>query len=204
MTLSPLVVVRLWRIQKPNVVASPICLHVAFYLHDLFTDYTLSCHLGPKEQWVLQFIAPWLHLCLALTPSNSQGEGPRGHRMSCCYEGEPTSIQKCSPNTDSPFRWLKVAPTPFFFMMCSSPCTVGSEFTRCLSYLSEQGKTNDVPSVSDELNNTSLLWMTWVRFIRLIKALLFYARRRGVDLIFTLSAAVKRGCRRVPKRVFRY
>lgn len=106
---------RLRRIQKPNVVVTPICLHVAFYLHDLFTDYTLSCHLGHKEQWVLQFIAPWLHLCLALTPSNSEGEGPRGHRMSCCYEGELKSIQKFSLNTDLPFCWLKVTQTPFFY-----------------------------------------------------------------------------------------
>lgn len=115
-TLSPLVVVRLWRIQKPNVVAPRICLHGAFYLHDLFTDYTLSCHLGHKEQWVLQFIAPWLHLCLALTPSNSEGEGPRGHWMSCCHEGEPTSIHKCSPNTDLPFCW--------FFLWCTAPLEV--------------------------------------------------------------------------------
>lgn len=52
---------------------------------------------------------------------------------------------------------IKSGTDTLFFMMCSSPCTEGSEFTRCLSYLSEQGKTNDVPSVSDELNNTSAL-----------------------------------------------
>lgn len=58
MTLSPLVVVRLWRIQKPNVVATPICLHVAFYLHDLFTDYTLSLSPRPQRSMIITIYSP--------------------------------------------------------------------------------------------------------------------------------------------------
>lgn len=98
--------------QKSNAFTDRICLYVVFYLPDLchwpYSD-TLSCHLAHKEQSELQFITPLLHLCMRVTPSNPEGEGPRGQQMSCCREGEPASTQPFSPNID--FYWSEVAAT---------------------------------------------------------------------------------------------
>lgn len=100
-----------------DIEMQPICPHLNLYQNDLLTDCGWSPHLVYRGQSQSQFMAPWLRLCLGVTPLHREGQGSRGHQMSCCYWGRLTSMGRDSPNTFFPFSWLKM--TPYLFITSS-------------------------------------------------------------------------------------